>query len=130
MTTDSVYYEDELDAARATVQALGGTKKVGPLFWPEKPVTNAARYLSDCLSPGRSERLSPAQLLFLMRLGREGGAHMLAEYYMAEAGYQRPVPVNPDTEAAVLAHQLDAVLDRATALADRLAMMRKLGASS
>ncbi|WP_390342334.1 hypothetical protein ACFJIS_18925 [Variovorax boronicumulans] len=123
-------YDDELDAARATVKALGGAKKVGPIFWPDKSPENAARYMADCLNASRSERLLPSQVLLLMRMGREVGHHGLAEHFMAEAGYQRPVPVNPEAEAAVLAHQLDAVLDRAAGLVDRLALMRKLGASS
>jgi hypothetical protein len=128
--SDSAPYDDELDAARATVQALGGNKKVGPKFWPDKTVDNAARYLSDCLNPGRAERLLPSQWILLMRMGREIGHHDLAEYYMAEAGYQRPIPINPEAEASVLAHQLDTVLDRASGLIDRLERVRKLGATS
>lgn len=125
--TDPALYEDELDAARAAVRALGGAKKAGPMFWPDKSIENAARYLTDCLSPNRAERLSPSQFLLLLRRAREVGFHGLAEYLMAEAGYCRPVPVNPQTEAAVLAGQLDAVLDRAERLTAKLTDMRNLG---
>lgn len=130
MTSEVVHYEDELEAARAVVQALGGTKEVGRIFWPEKPLLNAARYLSDCLSPGRSERLSPAQVLMLMRLGREKGAHMLAEYYMAEAGYQRPVPINPEVEAGVLIRHIDGVFGQARELIERLERVRGMGSAT
>ena len=124
---ESPLYDDELEAARATVKSLGGAKKVGPIFWPEKSPENAGRYMLDCLNASRSERLTPAQVLLLMRMGREVGVHCLAEYFMAEAGYQRPVPINPDAEAAVLAHQIDSVFDRASDLLGRLERIRKMG---
>ena len=124
---DSPLYDDELDAAKATVKALGGAKKVGPIFWPDKTPENASRYMLDCLNAGRSERLTPSQVLLLMRMGREVGHHGLAEHFMAEAGYQRPTPINPEAEAAVLAHQIDSVFDRASDLIGRLERIRKMG---
>lgn len=122
--SDPALYEDELDALRETVRALGGPKKVGPLLWPDKKVETASRSLSDALNPNRDERLTPSQVLMIMRLGRQAGCHGLAEYFMAEAGYARPVPVAPETEAALLATQLDAALDRAERLALRLESLR------
>lgn len=130
MSNEFVQYDDELDAARAVVQALGGTKQVGPQFWPEKPPLNAARYLSDCLSPGRCERLSPAQVLMLMRMGREKGAHMLAEYFMTAAGYQRPVPINPEMEAGRLIQHIDGVFVQARQLIERLERVRGMGSAA
>ncbi len=121
---DVTQYEDELDAARDAVKALGGAKKVGTLFWPDKTTDNAARYLLDCLNNQRAERLTPSQVLMLMRMAREVGFHGLAEYFMAEAGYCRPVPTNPETEAAVLVHQMDAALDRIDGLARRMERLR------
>lgn len=123
---DAALYDDELEAARDTVKALGGAKKVGPLFWPDKTVDNAARYLLDCLNGSRAERLSPSQLLLLMRLGCKVGFHGLAEYLMSEAGYGRPIPINPETEASMLVREMDTVLDRAATLATRLERIRGL----
>ena len=40
-------YDDELDAAKAAVQRLGGAKKVGEMLYPEKTPEAAARYLLD-----------------------------------------------------------------------------------
>jgi hypothetical protein len=96
-------YEDELDAARDMVRRLGGAKKVGTLIWPDKTVDGAARHLLDCLNPNRAERLSPSQLLLLMRLARADGHHGLAGYLLAQAGYEPPVPSKPadETEAAL-----------------------------
>lgn len=122
-----VVYEDELEAIRDAVKALGGAKTVGQLYWPDKTVENAQRYLLDCLNPARAERLSPSQVLFLMRKARSVGFHGLAEYFMQEAGYNRPVPINPETEAAVLVHEMDTVLDRVSHLAERLERLRSMG---
>lgn len=47
---DPLLYEDELDAAKDAVKALGGAKKVGPLIWPDKAPETAARHLLDCLN--------------------------------------------------------------------------------
>lgn len=121
---DGTLYEDELDAARDAVKHLGGAKRVAPLLWPDKTVDNGSRYLNDCLNASRAERLTPSQVLLLMRMAREIGFHGLAEYFMREAGYSRPVPVNPETEATMLVQQMDVVLDRAELLALRLERIR------
>jgi hypothetical protein len=121
---DGTPYEDELDAARDAVKALGGAKRVGPQLWPDKTVENASRYLLDCLNPGRAERLTPSQLLLIMRMARQVGFHGLAEYFMAEAGYNRPVPTDPETEATVLVQQIDSIFDRGAAMIARLERLR------
>lgn len=117
-------YEDELDAAKAAVQRLGGAKKVGEMLYPEKTPEAAARYLLDALNPSRSERLNPGQVLLLMRKAREIGFHGLAGYFMREAGYAQPVPVDPESEAARLAHTLERVIGVAEQVASRLERLR------
>lgn len=117
---DPLLYEDELDAARDAVKHLGGAKKVGPLIWPDKAPDTAARYLLDCLNGSRAERLSPSQLLLLMRLAREVGFHGLAGYLLREAGYAPPVPVEPQSEAEVLARRMEAIVGEFSALTHRL----------
>lgn len=119
-----LFYDDELDALRATVQALGGYQKVGAKLWPDLKVDIAGRKMADVCNPGRAERLNPSQLLMVMRLGRESGAHMLAEHYMAEAGYQRPIPSDPADEAASLMQRVDETLGVVTQLVTRLERVR------
>ena len=118
-------FEDDLDALRATVQALGGNKTVGALLWPDKTPEGAGRSMADCCNPSRSERLNPSQLLFLMRLARERGCHTLAEHFMLEAGYAAPVPVNPQDEADRVLNKMEAMLQSVGVLADRLERLRK-----
>lgn len=121
---DKGYYEDDLDALKATVRDLGGNKAVGSKIWPDKTPDGAMRSMADCCNPGRSERLSPSQLLFVMRLAREAGCHILAEFYMREAGYAVPVPVDPEDEASRVIQKIDSLMQTATALTDRLERLR------
>ena len=121
---DPLLYEDELDAARDAVKHLGGAKKVGPLIWPDKAPETAARYLLDCLNGSRAERLSPSQLLLLMRLAREVGFHGLAGYLLREAGYAPPVPVEPQTEAEVLTRRMEGMVGEFTAMVGGLERLK------
>lgn len=116
-------YDDELDAAKAAVQRLGGAKKVGEMLYPEKTPEAAARYLLDALNPSRSERLNPGQVLLLMRKAREIGFHGLAAFYMRGAGYAPPVPLDPVTETARMAHALERVMGTALQIAAQLRQM-------
>nr|WP_296021303.1 hypothetical protein [uncultured Acidovorax sp.] len=121
---DPLLYEDELDAARDAVKHLGGAKKVGPLIWPDKAPETAARYLLDCLNGSRAERLSPSQLLLLMRKAREVGFHGLAGYLLREAGYAPPVPVEPQTEAEVLTRRMAGMVGEFSAMVSRLERLK------
>jgi hypothetical protein len=122
---DEAVFEDDLEALKATVQRLGGNKRVGALLWPDKTPDGAARLMADCCNPGRSGRLSLSQVMLVMRMAREQGDHLLARYLMAETGYAPPVPVNPVDEAARLAHSLDGLMRSATLIVDRLDRLSK-----
>lgn len=126
MLEAKLFYDDDLDALRAAVHALGGYKTVGVVVWPDKTPDAAARLMADCCNVGRSERLKPSQLLLVMRIAREAGVHMLAEYFMAEAGYNRPLPVDPKDEAAALMNRMDDALGVAQQLASRLERLRRM----
>lgn len=125
---DALMFEDELDAAREAVRYLGGAKRVGELLYPEKQPEAAARYLLDALNPARSERLSPGQLVLLMRKSREAGFDGLTAYMLNAAGYAPPVPLDPTTEATKVARELDRTMDRAEALVSQLQRLKAAGA--
>ncbi|MBS0427590.1 MAG: hypothetical protein JSR41_09925 [Proteobacteria bacterium] len=121
---DALFFEDDLDALAATIRELGGNKKVGHALWPDKKIDTAGRLLSDCCNAGRSERLSLSQVLFIMKLARDADVHILAEYLMGEAGYARPVPLNPEAEAARLLNGLEGIVNQADRLVDKLARIK------
>ena len=121
---EEMFFEDDLDAARQAVKAVGGNKAFGKTLWPEMDADAAGRKLADCLNTHRDARLTFSQMLLLMRMAREKGFHGLAEFAMSETGYARPVPVNPQDEAALRVQQLDEVLRRAATLASSLEKLR------
>lgn len=90
------------DAIRATVQAMGGYKRVGADMKPELAADAAGRWLSDCLNPDRRERLTPHELAYIRRRARQAGIHILAAFEARDAGYAEPVPVEPEDERAAL----------------------------
>lgn len=90
------------DALVEAVKALGGSKVVGPMLWPEKTLESAQRQLLDCLNPERPNRLNPDQVVFILRKAREINCHVAAEWLMAHLGYAKPVPVEPREELAGL----------------------------
>lgn len=96
----SLMHESLNDALREAVQALGGSKKLGAMMWPELPLDHASNKVRDCLNPDRRERFNPDQVLMIMRLARQAGSHALANYMMREAGYADPLPVEPEDEIA------------------------------
>src|SRR4051812_30924308 len=93
-----LHYDDFNDALHDLVQALGGFKKVAPRLWPELPQEDAAPRLRHCLNPDRREKLSPEQVLLLLRWGREADFHGAKFFIDDDAGYSRSAPVDPKEE--------------------------------
>ncbi len=93
------------DALIDAVKALGGSKQVGPLLWPEKTPDGAQRLLLACLNEDRSERLSPDQVLMVLRMARAKGHHSAIAYILNDLGYSPTQPVEPRDESAELQRQ-------------------------
>lgn len=92
MQTDLLFYESPEDALRAAIQALGGTKKVGPMLWPDKGVDNSSRLLLDCINSGRAEKLEITQIMRVFALAKEAGCHGPFAWFAGEIGYDaKPV---------------------------------------
>ncbi len=97
---------DELDSLNSVlvdiVKALGGSKKVAPLMWPEKSVNAAAILLCDCLNNDRAQKLTPDQAMFILRLARNNNINIGIEYICQALGYSKPTPIQPEDEKAQL----------------------------
>jgi hypothetical protein len=102
MAQEALFYESFNDALSAVIQSCGGAKPVACKMWPEKTPDAAHRLLLACLNESRVERLTPDQVLFLLRLGREVGSHAAINYISRESGYADPQPIEPDDEKARL----------------------------
>lgn len=97
---ERLFFEDINEALREVVQALGGAKKVGPLFWPEKTVEQAHNLLLACLNCERKERLTPEQVLLLLRWGHDVDCHGAMQFIGQQAGYEVK-PIRPTDELSM-----------------------------
>lgn len=121
----SLFCESLADALREAVRACGGSKVVGCKLWPEKAPEAAGRLLQDCMNDNRAERLSPEQVLLLVRMARERGCHAVMTYLARECGYADPVPVEPEDERAALQRQFVEASRAIAVIAERIERMSR-----
>lgn len=95
-------FESINEALIACVKACGGSKQVGNKLWPEKTIDAAQRHLLACLNEDKPERLSPEQLVLLMRMGHAAGFHGVMVFLSMDLGYSEPQPTDPRDEIAEL----------------------------
>ena len=98
----SLFHESLADALRECIAVCGGLKNVGKLLWPEKEADIAGRLLADCLNEAKREKLSPEQMLLVLRLAKEKGCHAGMAFIARELGYGDPQPIEPEDEKAKL----------------------------
>ncbi len=125
MVDELELFEDMQDLLRGIVQALGGPKKVGPMFKPELEVDRAAQWIRDRVNADRRERFDPEQILFLFKKAREIGYHAGMRWFAAETGYLAPRPAERDEQKADLQRQFIGAVHRVEQLAARI---ERLGA--
>lgn len=95
-------FETMNEALIGCVKSCGGSKHVANKLWPEKPIEAAQRHLLNCLNDDKPERLTPEQVVLLMRMGHEKGFHGVMEFICSNVGYAPPQPVDPRDELAEL----------------------------
>jgi len=123
-----LFFDDANDALRTVVQALGGSKVIGAKLWPDKAPDAAGRLLADCLNPAKPEKLSPDQVLLLLRWGHDVGCHAGMQFLASEAGYAI-TPITPEAERDRLADAIlegARTLDRAVKAAERISGPRRV----
>ncbi len=123
MQTQALFHESLADALRECVAVCGGLKAVGSKLWPEKEPDMAGRQLADCLNDAKREKLSPEQVLLILRLAREKGCHAGMRYIADALSYAEPQPIEPRDEADELRRQVLAMgsqLQRALERLDRI----------
>jgi hypothetical protein len=126
MSDDQIplFVEDYAEAIRATVQALGGFKRIGHELKPDLSVEAAGRWLADCCNPEKREKLSPSELAWIRRRARQESVHLLAAFEMQDAGYAAPQPVEPEDERAALMREF---VRASKVFGDLLARMERRG---
>jgi bifunctional ADP-heptose synthase (sugar kinase/adenylyltransferase) len=103
------------------VKAAGGSAIVGKKLFPEKSPESAQRHLLDCLNEDRAARLSPEQVVLVLRLAREKGHHGGIAYILADLGYAPTVPIEPKDECAELQRQAAELMASMERVTERLA---------
>lgn len=112
MTQAELFHDNEYDALRATVEALGGAKRVASELWPSKPMVEAQKQLLRCLDPERHEKLSLDELFHVWRLARERNIHILAQFVAYSMHYEIK-PISPEQRKAEAVDRLAAVMAEA-----------------
>lgn len=114
------------------VKAAGGSSNVGKKLFPEKSPDAAQRTLLDCLNEDRPAKLSPEQVLLVLRLARAKGYHGGIAFILADLGYAPTSPIDPKDEVAELQRQFIEASNRmaetaahAEKLAQRIAAMQQ-----
>lgn len=113
------------DELIAMVKALGGSKVIGPMLWPEKMADAAQRLLLDCLNPERPAHLTPEQMLFLLKKARQAGQHGAIEWLMGDLGYAKPIPIDPRDESAELQRQFIAATEQMSQMMARMQALQE-----
>lgn len=122
MEQEKLFFEDELDALREAIKALGGFKTVGRILWPEKAPDAAGRILADTVNHDRKERLTLAQIMLVMKMARERGVHGPWRWICAEVGYAAE-PVEPEDELTRLMRDYMADKQRSAARDEKIERM-------
>lgn len=116
------------DALIECVKACGGSKQVGPALWPEAAPDQAQRKLLDCLNHDRPQRLTPDQVVLLLRMARDRGCHAGILFLTTTLGYTEPSPIEPEDERAQLQRQFVQGVGELAKLAEKLERMQPLRA--
>jgi hypothetical protein len=102
------------------VKAAGGSANVGPKLWPEKTREAAQRLLLDCLNEDRAAKLSPEQVLLILKLARERGYHDGIAYVLDSLSYSPTTPIEPRDESAELQRQFMESVRMQAAIVERM----------
>jgi hypothetical protein len=119
MTQAELFHDNEYDALRATVEALGGAKRVASQLWPSKPMAEAQKQLLRCLDSERPEKLALDELFHIWRMARERNVHILTEYVGYSMHYEIK-PISPEQRKAEAVDRLAVLMAEARALAKQL----------
>lgn len=116
-----LFYESWEEALKDDIKAMGGTKVVGKLIWPDLEMEIARNRLNDRLNPERRERLNDSQERMIMRGAREARGFSAAMFFLAdETGFERPKSMAPQDEVAELQRQFINAVHQSQRIAERL----------
>lgn len=119
-TAPALWHDSIEEAISEACNALGGRKAVAVLLWPSVAVREAHNRIDAALNPERREKLSPAELMFIIGKAREAGCHSVMRFLCAEGGYQEPIAREPEDEKARLQREFIQAQRAMSQLAQRM----------
>lgn len=122
MQVELPFFESPEDALRTAVTALGGTKKVGAMLWPDKTIDNASRLLHDCINPNRSEKLDASQVIFIFKNAKEQGCLAPFQWFANECGFE----AQPVTNEVVVDRLTNVIESASKTLTQALTQLEKI----
>ena len=122
MMVDIPHFECAEDALKAAVQALGGSKIVGQMIWPDKTVDNASRLLMDVLNPNRAEKLDMSQIMFIFKKAKEVGCYSPFVWFSLECGFEAA----PISKEVMKDRLVDVIEGASKTLAQALTQLSKI----
>lgn len=125
MEQEKLWFDTPEEALRAPVRAIG-PKEVASKFFPDMPIERALTRLDDCLNPDKRDKLSPGQIMLILKWGRAAECHTAMHFLNTESGYSPPVPVDPETEHARREREFIDSVNRLEKLADQLTRDRSV----
>ena len=111
--------ESMKDALVEVIKAAGGSKTVGLLMRPELDADDAGGWLRNCLDTDRREKLSLAQFLLILKLGRQHACHAAMSFLANDVGYTT-APIKVEDEAAELMREFIAAQRSVSKVAEKL----------
>jgi hypothetical protein len=102
----TMHFESMNEALIACVKASGGSKSVGAAMWPDMAPDHAQRKLLNALDESRPEKLSPTQVLLILRMAKQRGFHEGIAHILESLSYAPTTPIEPRDEAADLMRQV------------------------
>jgi len=114
----TLWFDDIYGAIRGFVSFAGGSKAIGPLVFPAKG-EKAASWLDDCLNPDRPAKLSPEELVHILKIARARGFHGVMQFLGDSADYN-VTPRDPKDEAEELRRDVRDLLTEVNRKLERL----------
>lgn len=116
MTQSEMFHDDIYSALRSAVEIMGGAKRVGAAMWPTKPVIEAEKRLLNSLNPDHPQKLGVDELMVVLVMARQAGAHTVMEYLGMALDYDVR-PITPEQKQANALEQFKACKAQVAAMA-------------
>lgn len=123
MTQVELFYDDIDAALRATVEALGGAKRVGTALWPAMDAVSAQTQLLSAMNPDKPHKLSLRGFWLVVGMAQKQGIHVIAKFFADDLGYEFRVIQKEEKQAELV----ERFAKMKSEMADLMKAMERMG---